>query len=528
MKHSLVWWLAGLVTLAGCEDYRQNDDDDESAGSAGASNTAAGSGGAPGTSGSTSMTPSAGAGGGSAGTVTTGGLPAGVKCDAPGGEEPALVTRTLSPSDEDFLNPERGFHDDLWLPQSGIDDYRASGYTLLRSYVVLGDFRNGPISSDFLEQLRYSFDLLRERGLKVVLRFAYNDDGTDDAPLSSVQQHITQLAPLLQEHADVIAVMQAGFMGRWGEWHHSEHGLNTPQNRETILNALLGALPESRSVQLRYPWHRKQLFPEALSEAAMLSGTAAARVGHHNDCFLTSNNDLGTYGDFTDEGNGSAPDDQVSRWMTYTEQESRYTATGAETCDNTPRSNCTQAKHELERFHYSYLNAKFHQEVNERWEQEGCMPEVKRRLGYRFEASEVASSERVAPGGVLRLSVSLTNRGYAAPFNARKLFVVLDGPTRVAAELTHDPRTFLPEKGTIQLQALLRVPASLAPGQYRLALWLPDEAASLKERSEYAIRLANDGVWDSERGDNTLGMLEIDAAAPGCKDASASAFEQLD
>jgi hypothetical protein len=243
---------------------------------------------------------------------------------------------------------------------------------------------------------------------------------------------------------------------------------------------------------------------------------------------VTSNNDLGTYGDFVDEGNGSAPADQVTRWMAYTEAESRYTATGGETCDNTDRSSCAHAKNELERFHYSHLNAKFHEEVNARWEQEGCMSEIERRLGYRFEAGQVSMSERVAPGGILRLKVSVTNRGYAAPFNPRKLFVVLDGQTRVVAPLALDPRTFLPESGAIAVEALLRVPANLAPGEYRVALWLPDEAPALQTRPEYSIRLANEGVWNAERGDNTLGSLQIDASASGCRDASASEFTALD
>jgi hypothetical protein len=450
-----------------------------------------------------------------------------VICDEPGQQEPELVTTVLTGTDEDFVNPERGFHDDLWLPASGLDDYRARGFSLIRSYVLLTEFRDAPVSSDFIERLRYSFELIREGGVKVVLRFAYNDDGSEDAPLASVLSHVEQLKPLLTENADVIAVVQAGFIGRWGEWHHSEHGLNTPQNREAILDALLGALPASRNVQLRYPWHRKQLFPEPLDEAALVSGSMAARVGHHNDCFVTSNNDLGTYGDFTDEGNGSAPADAVSRWMTYTEGESRYTATGGETCDNTERSSCAHAKNELERFHYSYLNAKFHQDVNERWEQEGCMSEIRRRLGYRLEAGQVSMSGRVAPGGILRLALSLTNRGYAAPFNARKLFVVLDGPSRVTVALSVDPRGFLPERGNIPIEALLRVPATLAPGQYRVALWMPDDAPALQARPQYAIRLANQGVWDAERGDNTLGSLQVDAAAPGCRDASASELAEL-
>lgn len=526
MKRTLL--LACLLTpAAGCDDYGTTKNGPEDGGAsalAGAAGTSAvGAGGSAGSVGG-SLAPSGGTGGG---FDAAGGLPASVKCDAPAAEEPALVTQQPEASDEDFLNPERGFHADMPLPQSALDDYRAEGASLLRSYVVLDQWRTQALPQDFLEQLKYSLDLLRDRGLKVVLRFAYNDDGSEDAPLATVTQHIGQLKPILHEKSDVIAVLQAGFVGRWGEWHHSEHDLNTGENRKIIVNALLDMLPASRQVQLRYPWQRKQIFPELLSDATALSGKGAARVGHHNDCFLTSNNDLGTYGDFVDSADGTAPDEQVIRWMSYVAQESRYTATGAETCQNTERSSCAHALNELARFHYSYLNADYFPEVNERWESEGCMAEVRRRLGYRFELGQVQHSERVRPGGVLRLSIALKNVGFAAPYNERPVYVVLDGASRSVAKLSFEPRRFLPENGPVVLTSLLRVPAALAAGKYRVALWLPDAADALRERPEYAIRLANVGVWNAANGDNTLGELTIDPNAPGCVDGAASELVEL-
>lgn len=515
-----------LASAAACDDYRSAERREGSAGS-GSSNEA-------GTSGSTgggASVPTAGVP--AAGSSTSAGvqgveqLPSSIRCDEPGATEPVLVTQTPGASDEDFLNPERGFHADMPLPQAALDDYRAEGASLLRSYASLESWRAQPLPQSFLDQLSYSLDLVRDRGLKVVLRFAYNLDGSEDAPLDTVIGHMAQLKPIVTAQADVIAVLQAGFMGRWGEWHHSEHGLNTGANRQKLMQGLLDLLPASRMVQLRYPWQRKQLFPELLSEATAFSGMGGARVGHHNDCFLTSNNDLGTYGDFVDSADGTAPDAQVIRWMDYVAQESRYTATGAETCQNTERSSCVHALKELARFHYSYLNADYLAEVNERWETEGCMPEIQRRLGYRFELQSVQHSERVRPGGVLRLAITLKNQGFAAPFNERPVFVVLEGASRVVARLTFDPRQFLPEKGPITLASFVRVPASLAPGQYRVALWLPDADERLEQRPEYAIRFANTATWDAKQGDNTLGNVSVDAAAGGCVDGSAKELVEV-
>jgi hypothetical protein len=529
MKSAL--WLLTALALAGCDDYHSgqrqpNDGDGGGTDTGAAGSTAAPDSGGGGAFGGGGMTAMAGSSSG-ASFNASGGLPASVKCDAPAQTEPALVEQQLTPSDEDFLNPERGFHADRPLPQPSLNDYRAEGSSLLRSYVILADFRTQPLPQSFLDQLSYSFDVARDRGLKVVLRFAYNDDGTEDAPLDSVLEHISQLKPILQAQSDVIAVVQAGFMGRWGEWHHSEHGLNSGPNRKTIALALLDMVPASRMIQLRYPWQRKQIFPNLLDEATAFSGMGGARVGHHNDCFLTSNNDLGTYGDFVDEATGSAPDSQVIRWMDYVAQESRYTATGAETCQNTDRSSCTHALNELSRFHYSYLNSDYLEDVNQRWVDEGCMPEIRRRLGYRFSLEQLSFNDHVAPGGVLRLAFTLKNQGFAAPFNEHPVYVVLDGPARIFAKLSLDPRAFLPEKGPLSLGALLRVPGTLAPGKYRVALWLPDASKKLQSRAEYAIRLANGGVWNATAGDNTLGEVTVDASAGGCIDGSATELSEL-
>jgi len=44
----------------------------------------------------------------------------------------------------------------------------------------------------------------------------------------------------------------------------------------------------------------------------------------------------------------------------------------------------------------------------------------------------------------------------------------------------------------------------MKPGKYKLALWLPDAAATLQSRPEYAVRFANKDVWDFNNGYNLL------------------------
>ena len=51
-----------------------------------------------------------------------------------------------------------------------------------------------------------------------------------------VLQHLTQLAPILNEHSDVILAVQHGFIGTWGEGYYTDHfgdqGNISPQQQQ--------------------------------------------------------------------------------------------------------------------------------------------------------------------------------------------------------------------------------------------------------------------------------------------------------
>lgn len=120
----------------------------------------------------------------------------------------------------------------------------------------------------------------------------------------------------------------------------------------------------------------------------------------------------------------------------------------------------------------------------------------------------------------------LRNEGFAAPFNARPVELVLLGPSgRESVVLTTDVRTLLPGEHTLETR--VRVPVR-APGDYTLALRLPSASASLADEPAFSIRLANEGTWQATTGDNVLGTITLDDTAPGTVDASATTLRLLD
>jgi hypothetical protein len=417
-------------------------------------------------------------------------------------------TVSYTPTTANFANPERGFYhhtgdcDKSDFALATLRDYRASqGISLVMCVFYLAEFKNSPISQAALAQLQQQFDTVRAAGLKMVLRFAYttSTDG-DDAPKDRVLAHLDQLAPYLSANSDVIDVMQAGFIGAWGEWYYTVNFGNAGTvtaadwaNRKAVTDKLLSVLPSTRMVQLRTPKFKRTMYSASpVPPGQAYTGTALARLGHHNDCFLASPDDYGTY-------------ENPSVEYPYLQADTSYVAMGGETCGtNPPRSSCATATSELAGFHWSFLNTDYHPAVISAWSSEGCLPEITRRLGYRFALRTGTYPGSASRGGALPVTISLTNDGYAAPANPRGLALVLRNTATSATyrvTLDADPRKWTPGS-TVTINQTVTLPSGMPAGSYALLLSLPDP--QLPSRAEYAVRLANENVWEAATGYNNL------------------------
>ncbi|GAA2640779.1 hypothetical protein GCM10009863_67480 [Streptomyces axinellae] len=342
---------------------------------------------------------------------------------------------------------------------------------------------------------------MRGAGLETVLRFACTTsaDG-DDAPKGRGLARLDQLAPVLRDTSDVIEFMQAGFIGAWGEWYYTQNFGNAGSvseadwaNRKEVVDKILSILPKDRTVQLRTPKFKRTLYsPDPLPPSQAYGGSARARLGHHNDCFLASPDDFGTYEDTAVE-------------YPYLSSGTRYVPMGGETCgQNPPRSSCPTALEELSGFHWSYLNADYHTGVLADWKSGGCWDEITRRLGYRFALEKGSYPDTATPGGPLPVKISVRNDGWASPVSPRDVELVLrDDATGKTHRLALDsrPRTWEPG-ATTTLDETVKLPADLARGTYSLLLNLPDPR--LRDRADYAIRLADEDTWEASSGMNDL------------------------
>ncbi|HEY6531264.1 MAG TPA: DUF4832 domain-containing protein [Acidimicrobiales bacterium] len=427
--------------------------------------------------------------------------------------EALLWERRFTPTLERFANPDRGFyrftqtslgpgarHVPLDLEVMVRDRIEGRISVVFRYFYLDCYRRQATIEPADLDRLAGDLESARRAGVSLVVRFAYSETSGRDAAVGRVVGHIRQLVPIVNAHADAVLALQAGFVGRWGEWYFTDHFASSKRRpwmvsdkdtrrRAQVLDALLEEAPDLL-LQVRYP---------AIARNLMVGlDSWERRIGVHNDGFLASPDDLGTY---------RAADDR--EWL---EAQSQHAPMGGETCALAPpRSDWDTAAEELQRFHWTYLNADFETKVLQSWGPD-ALDEVDRRLGYRLRLESgvvrrLQGTEHADPS--VRVDLALVNDGYAAPVKPWEVHLVARQGGRVeTAPLDSDPRTWLPGR-TVRLGAELRLRSS-EPCDLALALVEPGcgpngvGGGPEGDRSSRSIRLAHDDGWDPESGWNRL------------------------
>lgn len=473
--------------------------------------------------------------------------------------------RQYKETSEPIINPERGFYAPSGTKASKFEglqvaqlkkyrdepqqmnraSYKIKFSLIYRGY-ELDIFKDKPLSEEFLSELEKDLMAVRDAGLKMIIRFAYTNstksgDCPDeykicppygDAPPEIVLKHIEQLKPVLRRHSDVIAVMQEGFIGIWGENYFTDYFGDASMNgdgkildagwilRNKVLKALLDAMPKNRMIQVRTPQIKQKFVygPSAPLSSAPLAKSDAfnesdnSRVGFHNDCFLASDDDYGTFYDYGSSTQQRQPAKDILR--KYIMDDTKYTAVGGETCDDafSPQNDCAPggyAEEEMRRMHYSYLNAAYNVDVINDWDSAGCFTRVFNNLGYRFVLKNIAVPAVVKSRQSFDIQFTIENKGYASMYNKRPVKLVLRNKSgEYFVDLPVNPQHLF--TGTHNIKRSIVLPGNIKPGSYQLFLFMPDADEQLAKRSEYSVQLANENMWEERTGYNNLALrLEV-------------------
>ena len=422
-----------------------------------------------------------------------------------------------------FKNPERGFTEELSYGVSvahpnvikgNLSDKwgKKDNMTLAVVLYNLKYFKDKDIAEEVLAGFDEDMQELRNYGLKCVLRFAYTETQKDDVDATPewVKRHLEQLKPHLSKNADVIYVIEAGFVGVWGEWYYTANYGNESQHmnpkRKQVIEYLFENAPADRFILFRYPMIKTEYlgFSDPLPSQEAFTGSVRARMGCHNDAFLNNWGNDGTYA--SDDKN----DDPKVRQ--YVASETMYVPNGGETnveSGSTAEKVYANAPSEMSEYHWSFCGSSYATAVTKRWrENNGIFDTLNVHMGYRYNLLDGQFSDQAAPGGKMNVTIRIRNAGYAPVYNERPVYLVLRTQTAPLKEyriqLNADPRRWRPNDVISAINEQVAVPAEVAEGKYHLYLHLPDKYASIASDPRYAVRMANADVWDAESGLNDL------------------------
>lgn len=445
----------------------------------------------------------------------------------------ALQTTFLPLNDTSlFANPERGIYfytkieadtngNYVW---SGADaaTLRAEGKTLV---LLIVDMRNEVNSADLpaslLSELETTLQYLESNGIKAVFRGRYKeeaggcpaDPANEPASVSTITDHIEDLAGVINNYPGAIAYIEAGMIGRWGEWNCSIHDINDPQLALDIVGTWLAEVPD-RFVGLRRPRFKAD---------APFTHAQAARVSHYNDCFLYNAGHRGTY----DPGVSMSTVQEYRDYLQGTSSiagETDSVPMGGESCGIAPEypgsadtyapvpgqnnDDCAKGQLAFNDYRYSYLSG-WETAWPLNWISEGCWGQIQRNLGYRFDIERVEFSGEVFPGATVAMEIEIQNDGYARLYRDRDVELIFStGGTIVEQLLLNAVSPSAWKPGNTVDNVNIVIPAALAPGNYEVGLRLSDPY--LPTNPLHAIRFANDD-WDEVSGVQYFGTLNLSA-----------------
>ncbi len=125
----------------------------------------------------------------------------------------------------------------------------------MQCYIYLFKYRDKDLDETAINQLKSYFEYLKEKNLRILLRFAYEytADINTDAKDKQILRHLDQIGQFINENKqlfnDVVYAVQLGLIGLWGEGH----GEHFNHNKRKLANKLCEIIPEEIYIMARTP-----------------------------------------------------------------------------------------------------------------------------------------------------------------------------------------------------------------------------------------------------------------------------------
>lgn len=461
-------------------------------------------------------------------------------------------------STETIDNPGAGYSSTLWISCKPGETpvYNPSG-NLMLILVDIGGFSSGvngttdeegnytegtdyDLDETFFTNLRATLENCRKNGSTIALRFRYDANGKlnpEPSTYDKMIDHINQIQAdgLLEDYKDIIAFVETGFVGSWGE--HWGGKYCSFEDKARLVDLLLDAVPEEIPITVRTPmtfvtW--AGIAEEDLGEYIAEPGSDAARIGLYNDGYMGSDSDLGTYHD-------------RERDTTWVGRQALTSYFGGEFSGNlefTMQYDTylpENAIPEMYKTHLSYVNSNIYQLYkdytfgaeydvenvdNSAYYGETVYKFMRDHIGYRFVLRDSDLSAKVEQGGILTLHADIENTGFANPLMEQKAELILEKDGNyIRTEVDVNTREWY-SRTTVSPAFEMKLPGGLEPGEWNVYFKLSTGNNTLEEMHMRSVKFANENTWNAALGANYLGSFSVTASEDTAK-LTDGAFYQI-
>ncbi len=468
----------------------------------------------------------------------------------------------LEPRDgvETFANPGVGRFGSTWiaLKESGNTPYlNFNGHRNFCLMWNLGAFSAGnayrdqpapttrvggkdlPLTRDALDAIKRSLDAARADGVTLVVRVAYTDDavyGAEPSDFAFVLRHQKQIGAILAQYPDVVAAIECGMIGPWGEMHSSTY--DTHEQNGAVVRGWLAETAPSTAILVRAPKHLLAA-ADVETTAAFLAPRAPIvgeeRLGMYNDGYLGTDWDYGTW----PGGEGSFTRAQGVAWLATRRTpyggECAYISTADAEKVTLLKPDRYNVVEEFYRTHLSYLrnitqkislvefldSLRFDARVYAfegapslaEYDGQSLRRFIEDHLGYRFVVRRVKAAKEASAGKPFKIAFAVENTGFAAArgkIAAEIVFIQGDQVKVARAQLSVSVENWASGEVT-RVLATAKTPKGLTRGPCAVALRLRVPMADEKagDTPRRPIRFANPNLWLEAEGANRLAWIRI-------------------
>lgn len=436
-------------------------------------------------------------------------------------------------------NPAMGYTSTCWAncKPDNTPTYNPTG-NLVLFFIDIGAFSSGvngitnddgtyidgtdyDLDETFFSAWRTTLENCRKNGCMVALRFRYDANGKDNpepATFDKVLDHIQQIkdSGILEDYKDIIAYVESGFVGKWGEQHGGKY--TSVDDKAKILDAMLDCVPYPIPVTVRTPdIFAKWVGIERKDLADYQSSGEELRVGLYNDGYMGSDSDLGTFSNRPVE----------IEWLSKQTLTSYY---GGEFSGNLEWAKKydtylpENAVPEMYKTHLSYINGNIFQlykdyTFSEQYDVDGVdnsayygqnvFQFIRDHIGYRFVLRKSELSESVEQGGTLDLHFNVENTGFANPIPEQKVEIILEQNGNFIRTPVNINSNEWYSCTTSDELLELNLPDSLPTGDWNAYLKITCGNNAVDQLNLRSVQFANENTWNASLGANYIGNFTV-------------------